>query len=67
MGRLVRKGMRETGTSISVSQTIGANVSRVQLMSAPDVRGQPPIPFNQSLLDHLELVKNETDPWLMFL
>lgn len=32
-----------------------------------NVRGQPPIPFNQSLLDHLELVKNETDPWLMFL
>ncbi|KAF8844349.1 TPR-like protein [Paxillus ammoniavirescens] len=32
-----------------------------------NVRGQPPIPFNQSLLDHLELVKDATDPWLLFL
>ncbi|KAH7888745.1 hypothetical protein F5I97DRAFT_1855159 [Phlebopus sp. FC_14] len=32
-----------------------------------NVRGQPPIPFNRSLLDHLELVKNATDPWLLFL
>ncbi|KAF9241549.1 hypothetical protein BU15DRAFT_44778 [Melanogaster broomeanus] len=32
-----------------------------------NIRGQPPIPFNRSLLDHLELVKNSTDPWLLFL
>ncbi|KAL4078447.1 hypothetical protein V8B97DRAFT_1937445 [Scleroderma yunnanense] len=32
-----------------------------------NLRGQPPIPFNRSLLDHLEVVKNTTDPWLMFL
>lgn len=32
-----------------------------------NVRGQPPIPLNRSLLDHLELVKDSTDPWMMFL
>ncbi|KIJ61319.1 hypothetical protein HYDPIDRAFT_96711 [Hydnomerulius pinastri MD-312] len=32
-----------------------------------NVRGSPPIPFNRSLLDHLELVKNASDPWLLFL
>ncbi|KAF8554160.1 TPR-like protein [Imleria badia] len=32
-----------------------------------NIRGHPPIPFNRSLLYHLEVVKNATDPWLLFL
>ncbi|KAF9227395.1 TPR-like protein [Gyrodon lividus] len=32
-----------------------------------NIRGQPPILSNRSLLDHLELVNNATDPWLLFL
>ncbi|KAI9569620.1 hypothetical protein HD554DRAFT_2089548 [Boletus coccyginus] len=31
------------------------------------IRGHPPILFNRSLLYHLEVVKNPTDPWLLFL
>ncbi|KIM75485.1 hypothetical protein PILCRDRAFT_98910 [Piloderma croceum F 1598] len=30
-------------------------------------RHQPPVPLNTSLLDLLEKVKNETNPWLLFL
>ncbi|KAG9316570.1 hypothetical protein JVU11DRAFT_2623 [Chiua virens] len=32
-----------------------------------NIRGHPPIPFNRSLLLHLEAVKNAVDPWLLFL
>ncbi|KAN0091102.1 hypothetical protein V8E55_004668 [Tylopilus felleus] len=32
-----------------------------------NIRGHPPIPFNRSLLFHLDVVKNVTDPWLLFL
>ncbi|KII92586.1 hypothetical protein PLICRDRAFT_695920 [Plicaturopsis crispa FD-325 SS-3] len=30
-------------------------------------RNQPPVPMNASLLDLLEMVRNVTDPWLLFL
>ena len=66
MRRSVRGTPRESGIVISVSERTDVNArQRLTLDSA--VRRQPPIPFNRSLLDLLELVKNTTDPWVTFL
>jgi hypothetical protein len=68
--RLARRRQKETGVNTTVSRMIQANLSNIAVLSDNiplDVRGQPPIPFNRSLLDHLELVKDATDPWLLFL
>lgn len=32
-----------------------------------DTRGQPPVPINRLLTTLLDMVKNATDPWLLFL
>src|SRR6202021_2869956 len=37
------------------------------LISVVDDRRQPAIPINGSLCELLEMVKNVTDPWLLFL
>jgi anaphase-promoting complex subunit 8 len=38
-----------------------------RLISVVDDRRQPAIPVNGSLWELLEMVKNVTDPWLLFL
>jgi hypothetical protein len=32
-----------------------------------DTRGQPPVPINRLLTTLLDMVKDATDPWLLFL
>lgn len=68
--RSARRKQREIGINTTVSWDIQGNPQtshRSLTLSRPGIRGHPPILFNRSLLYHLEVVKNPTDPWLLFL
>ena len=63
------KGKREEGAKrlAQIGQYVLHVFSEAQFTNVADNRHQPPVPINQSLGDLLELVKDSSDPWLLFL